>query len=901
MENYKKHLLQTFSFLLLFCGYGELDAQCNCLQDEYYDSCNDEIILSYANGTNITDDLYDAIHNACRIRLSNTGSGTTTYYTYPQVFRNIDHKEIILDAGVYLLGIPGGFSDCSQSVLTFDGNDVHDILIRGDYCEGEIRPRIGMTQTTYFSPGSQGYLVGADSSGDPYLNNLGQPNYVFSDGDSDPYFDNTGNPNFITNSSQLKVSQSCDYNDYLCNRKIIVWCPYSWEARHIIAFHGVENVWINDIEIVNASGGDGIHITDDRDFNTSSEVHLANVDFIENARNGLKITNASCVDLNALDFRENGTLAPLTYVTPEAALNIDQNTAPGSIDDFMGTPPNYAMYGITLLNGYFYDNTNRDLSFDFPINQSLCSGQVGFKANSVCIFESDDAVVFEQSNFNQSGLIRLDNISIDEYANNAVVATSGWLSSLTSLYFMNWSVNKSGGSTTAYSLSSPTFCSSASISDICKSTNIVDNLCVPAVCSTPSYFCLPNQDPECKQGENCETVIYPIVQEELDYDCDCDYFFMVDESSSVNEDEWDQMHCSITSMMSEVDSICDETCATRFGLMQWSSDTMQNLVSNLVCSPFNFQRTFDDNTDVGAALDTLLSYLDNGIITPNNDCFKILIFTDAPCSWSGWGDAEDQSDDIKVLFPNVEFYIVDYSGNLHLCNNANDVVASPDGTPNPDHIIDSPFDCETGVGIENIADTTYTYSIHAEIDPNCVDPTITWTAYDGGVIISTSPDGATVEVNGLGYYTVQIICESGCEEIVFETIQFEGTGNSSRVGAQPEIVRTDRTRYHRGIAYTPQEYELLKLKLKKTAKQKDIQISPNPFNDILNIQLSDLRANYELTILNTKGQVVLRSNLLAQGKTTIDLSHLTDGLYMISLLNNHTNTNSTYRVVKLTK
>ena len=218
MNYYKNHFLHAFLVLLLLLANSTVEAQCDCDETPFDGFCSTETVIEYANGTNITYQLRDAVYNNCKIRLSNPSVGLHVYYTMPQVFRNINNQEIILDAGVMLLGIPGGFSDCSQSVLTFDGNNVHDVLIRGDYCQGEDKPLIGMIEAQYVDQPTEGYLVGADNVGDPYLDGNGQPNYVFSDNDADPYFDNNGDPNFIGNGSQPMVQKDCEYNDLLCNR-----------------------------------------------------------------------------------------------------------------------------------------------------------------------------------------------------------------------------------------------------------------------------------------------------------------------------------------------------------------------------------------------------------------------------------------------------------------------------------------------------------------------------------------------------------------------------------------------------------------------------------------------------------------------------------------------------------
>ncbi len=901
--NYKeKSFKLSILILFLLCTCTILHAQCNCSYEEYINSCEEEkIITGGVNGSNITLELHDAVMNYCKIRLANYSGDDVTYFTFPQVFRDINHKEIVLDAGVTLVGLPGASTQCSQSVLTFDGNNVHDILIRGDYCDGEKKPSIEMGEPSYIQYSEVGYLVGADDVGDPYLNDQGEPNYVFSDGDNDPYFDNNGIPNFITNSSQSPGEKDCSYNDFLCNRKIVVWCPYTWEARNIISLHGVSNFWIEDLTIANGTGGDGIHITDDQDFNVSNQIQLDNIDYISNTRNALKITNAYCVDLKNQDFINNGVNAPIYLITPEAGLNLDQNSSPGSVDDYMGTLPNYALHNITLEKGYFSSNSLNDISIDIPLGLTLCNEEVGFKATNVCISESVDAIAFGNSNVVQDGVIKFSAVSINEFS-SALKVSEDWLSEVIDLGFTDMSIENSNTTSNAFDINSSAFCTTATISDICKSTTIVDNLCQAVNCATSEYACAPNTDPKCdpKDPEECDLNVYTEVEKSFEYDCDCDYLFMVDESGSVENDDWDEMHCSITDLMAEIDAICEDSCGSRFSVIQWSDTDLQHLNSDFSCTPVDFGRWFhNDGTNVGDAINFLKDLMDGGEgFQPNEECFKVVIFTDVGCYNFEDTDAGYFADQVKMCLPNVEFFIVDYSSDdLVDCETALDVVDDADGNANPNDVIPSEFDCETGLGVDEITDTLFTYFINLEIDPSCIDPVITWTAYGGGEILPPG-SGTSVEVNGKGYYSVEVECASGCDGGIIEYIYFDN-GIFSKVADQNTMIKKDRTRYVDGLPYTPHEYEQLMLKKLKVPIN-SIQVSPNPFVGELNILGLQKTDNYDLTVLDMKGQMVFESELSSIATTQIELDNLSNGLYIINLFNNNTQESVSHIVLKLT-
>ena len=908
MKYYKKHLLHALFTFCLLCIHFNSDAQCSCNQGEYTNYCPNEKIISATNGANITNELYDAITNHCKIRIKNTTTYQVIYKTNPLVFHDINHKEIILDQNVILEGVAGSFSDCSQSILTFDGDNVHDILIRGDYCEGETKPTIGMGELAYQEFDSEGALVGADNIGDPYLDNFGQPNYVYSDGDSDPYFDNNGVPNFIGNGNQPQVFKDCEYNDFLCNRKIIVWCPYAWEARHIISLQGVENFWIRDLNIDNASGGDGIHITDDRDFNVASNINLTNLDFNTNVRNGLKITNASCVDLLNVDFYFTGVSASLFQVDTESAFNIDQNTSPGSVDDFMGTFPNYALDNINLENVFFKSNFTKSISIDIPINLTSCSEEISLKATNVCISQSDEAIVFEKSNESQGGIIKFNSVSLEGFG-NALSVSNVWESTVMNIGIEDWHVNNAGvGNVTAFDINSPPFCSTASVNDICKSSSILDDLCIVADCITPDHSCLPNQDPKCGNGgnggnNNCELIVTTEVEEIIEVECECDYVFMIDESQNILPSQWASMKCSVAKLMNDLEAECEEPCDTRFSLIQWEGTGQQNLSNYFECAPFNFDPwgNFINYPDVGDAIKFLhTTILGDPGYKPNEECFKVIILTAANCPSFEFFNAGPYADMIKDQLPNTEFFVVDYTltGELEECAGVNDVIDDEDGNADPNNIIQG-GDCNTGIGITDFEVTSYTYTIYIEIDPACVDPTIIWTSSAGGQILTISPDKTIVTVNGEGYYTVEVVCASGCNNAMTEDVMFDNTFMVSNPGGQSAFVSKDEVRYSQGSPDLP--YKIENSGLSKQGNQiSEIQISPNPFRDILHIQLPQNGDDFDVKIFSTHGQLIYNKKLKSTDTGDIDLSNLTTGLYIVKLLNTNTLEIVTHKVLKMT-
>jgi hypothetical protein len=81
-------------------------------------------------------------------------------------------------------------------------------------------------------------------------------------------------------------------------------------------------------------------------------------------------------------------------------------------------------------------------------------------------------------------------------------------------------------------------------------------------------------------------------------------------------------------------------------------------------------------------------------------------------------------------------------------------------------------------------------------------------------------------------------------------------------------------------------------KLKQVSSEQEFKVYPNPAKEILYIKLPDVEknSNYNYEICNSQGQVVLSlQNKVALDK--IELNNLSDGIYLLKVLNN-----STYKI-----
>lgn len=79
-------------------------------------------------------------------------------------------------------------------------------------------------------------------------------------------------------------------------------------------------------------------------------------------------------------------------------------------------------------------------------------------------------------------------------------------------------------------------------------------------------------------------------------------------------------------------------------------------------------------------------------------------------------------------------------------------------------------------------------------------------------------------------------------------------------------------------------------------EETDIQVYPNPARDIININTNG-NDIYTLDIIDMHGRLVSR-NIITSTLTQMDISHLSDGMYMVSLTNNLMGTKYINRLVK---
>lgn len=77
----------------------------------------------------------------------------------------------------------------------------------------------------------------------------------------------------------------------------------------------------------------------------------------------------------------------------------------------------------------------------------------------------------------------------------------------------------------------------------------------------------------------------------------------------------------------------------------------------------------------------------------------------------------------------------------------------------------------------------------------------------------------------------------------------------------------------------------------------DVNVYPNPTNDIINLQINGRSDNYTVSIRSTVGQEVYRENLNTTFKT-LDINHLSVGMYMLNIQNADGQILNTTKIIK---
>lgn len=122
--------------------------------------------------------------------------------------------------------------------------------------------------------------------------------------------------------------------------------------------------------------------------------------------------------------------------------------------------------------------------------------------------------------------------------------------------------------------------------------------------------------------------------------CDCDYIFLADKSSSIDDTEKEVIDCSITETMHELDSLCQDSCKTRFAFGSFSdTDDDMTIDDRFDCNKSEAE-TEDSNgkTNLASGLGGIIKWLNEDIELDedsendfNSECLKIILYTDSEC------------------------------------------------------------------------------------------------------------------------------------------------------------------------------------------------------------------------------------------------------------------------------
>ena len=121
------------------------------------------------------------------------------------------------------------------------------------------------------------------------------------------------------------------------------------EHRHIFSICASDSITIKNLSL-QTSGGDGIYLGGQRDngaTNYCDNIIIENVEFLENARNGISIISAQNVIINNCKFTRTGRINPP---------NLSLGGEPGYGIDIEPNNPNEVLQNITIQNCEFSDN-----------------------------------------------------------------------------------------------------------------------------------------------------------------------------------------------------------------------------------------------------------------------------------------------------------------------------------------------------------------------------------------------------------------------------------------------------------------------------------------------------------------------------------------------------------------
>jgi len=856
---YKKRLnclliLAFFSWFTTTSVQGQ--AQCDCDYD-YDNLCQLETYLYVTPETDITEMLEEAIQNYCRIIIPNfTPTQQVIYYMRPITFSGVPNavntavrnKTIILESGVVLEGINASFSECSQSMFTFDGEANQNIQIIGEHDACSLystRPVLRMRDYSYSPIYDAIYLVASDGVGDPYLNNSGQPNYIFEDGIGDPYFDNNGNPNIIPPGSNLpKVPSTEEYNDFNCNRTIVAWNPKSWQARHAIAFYGVQKAHVANISIEYVTG-DGIHISDDKNGTPTRNVKVENVRFLDNGISGATISSGKCVWFYDCEISHTGSILEFntTPIVSEGGLLIQEHVNEGSILN-----SEIEMDSIHLESSFFYRNRERGILVDLPkvAVDADCDDVSDFLFENLCISHSNIGIDFFESNSNQLGRIILERSSVSR-CEIGIEIKKEWQGKQT----MVWDELKlANNGVQVINQPQSSFCNHWSNIDVCSNT--IFELCGDEINCAPGY--IPNcgarfacEDEQIDNPDPCDLEIE--ITSTTEVDCDCDFLFIVDESGSISSEEFAAMEESIVETARDV-----AECGGRVGLTRFSTGTewVYGFADTAFC---NLDRQFAGGTNIGTAIDLAVDSLNaqEEEYGEEGRCLHVFLHTDAFCSQynlrnSALPELQDLATSISVIFYDTRVYDEDCHPGL------NEQII--DGENGGEFVFG--FD-SIDINLDDLVDATYTLNI--DIDGNCIPTDIIWDENDGGEILSSSSGGLEIETNGEGLYEVQVICSNGCrafqsfdyEDVEMDTTIYDVPCDSLGVIDDDSRGEGGRRQYISGHG----EDELIDV---LDTESIDLLIYPNPFNEELSLE-SEQNNAFGIEVFDLYGRVMYTTTL----------------------------------------
>ena len=379
-------------------------------------------------------------------------------------------------------------------------------------------------------------------------------------------------------------------------------------------------------------------------------------------------------------------------------------------------------------------------------------------------------------------------------------------------------------------------------------------------------------------GTASNPIDIPLIEEQCPEDT-VSVFFLLDNSSSVSVTEFDQMRRSVVSTIRDITGPMVKYSVANFA-NQSSYDRVVDLTSDLADTTA-IVRTLSGGTHVPNAFDKTKLYMDMDSVEGRK---FICLLTDARSN-QFYSPPFNIYNELKASPYNSEIIVVRYqtgTSNDAVANTIAAAIASKGGTYSG-AIANNPDDPQGAGGPRKLIPLAFTETIpyisadilHCDtisvVPPaECENPIYTWHSSDGGQILSDSVNVQQIVTNGVGSYSVTIVCSGGCTyEIDYGSSQPNGSNGG-------QAARSGYLRYEYGRVVDPYSRE----EDPASSVHEAIQMLPNPATEM--IYFHNVELGSTVFIYDTQGRMVANT-VLTDYSQALNINTLLTGVYIVEV------------------